>query len=102
MLASLSMHHLDAVPIALSQGRAAPMESDKKITLAIDSKNNLFLNKRPVALESLVQNLQPLLQGENKTVIIASDKDALQGAVTQAMLRARTAGAEHFSIIVEN
>ena len=102
MLTSLTMHHLDALPINLSQGKAAPLDNHDKITLAIDSKNILFLNEQPVLLEELAEKLKPLLQNENKTVIIASDKNALQGAVTQAMLKARAAGAEHFSIIVKN
>ena len=102
MLTSLTMHHLDALPVNLSQGKAAPLDNNDKITLAIDSNNILSLNEQPIALEALAQKLQPLLQGENKTVIIAADKNALQGNVTQAMLQARAAGAEHFSIIVKN
>lgn len=102
MLASLTMHHLDILPINLSQGKATPLSHNDKIILAIDAQNIYSINKQPVALEGLVQKLQPLLQGENKTVIIASDKAALQGAVTQAMLQARLAGAEHFSIVVKN
>ena len=102
MLASLTMQHLDILPINLSQGKAAPMQHDDKIILTISEQNTYLINKQPVALDKLQQNLQPLLQGENKTVIIASDKNALQGAVTQAMLRARLAGAEHFSIVIKN
>ena len=52
-------------------------------------------------MDSLIEKLQPLLRGENKTVIVASDKNALQGTVTESMLKAREAGAEHFSIMVK-
>lgn len=102
MLASLTMHHFDALPINLTQGKAAPIKDGDKITLAIDANNKFFVNEKPVALDALRSVLEPLLQQENKTIIIASDKNALQGNVTQAMLQARQAGAQHFSIMVKN
>ncbi len=102
MLASLTMHHFDALPINLSQGKAAPIDDSDKITLAIDANNKFFVNEKPVASDDLQLVLQPLLGQENKTVIIAADKNALQGNVTQAMLQARQAGAQHFSIMVKN
>ncbi len=104
MLASLTMHHLDALPINLTQGRAAALDNSDKITITINAQNGLFVNEKPVSLENLGLALHQLLekQDQNKTVIIASDKNALQGNVTEAMLKARQAGAKHFSIIVKN
>ena len=104
MLASLTMHHLDALPINLTQGRAAALDNSDKITLTINAHNELFVNEKPTSLENLASTLHKLLEKneKNKTVIIASDKNALQGSVTEAMLKARQAGAEHFSIVVKN
>lgn len=102
MLASLTMHHLDQLPVNLSQGRAQMLDNSDKITIAIDAQNKIFLNEVPIALENIASKLAPMLQGENKTVIIASDKNSLQGTTTQAMLQAKQAGAQHFSIIVKN
>lgn len=101
MLASISMHNLDVLPINLSQGRALKIQEEEKIILTIDAKNNLFLNKKPIASERLTESIKPLLDSQ-KTVIIAADKNSLQGTTTSAMLLARQAGAQHFSIIVKS
>lgn len=102
MLASLSMHRFDSMPVNLTKGEAGKINEDVKITLTIDAKNHLFLNKEPVELEVLAQKLKPLIAKSSKTVIVISDSEAKQGVVSQAMLESRKAGAEHFSIIVQN
>jgi len=103
MLASLTMHHLDALPINLSQGKAEAFDDSAKITLTINADNELFINEKQTNIDNLALELRQLLEknSQNKTIIIASDKNALQGRVTDAMLKARQAGAEHFSIIVK-
>ena len=65
-------------------------------------EQQLFLNKQSVNLESLPVSLKPLLANSDGVLIIASDKDAKQGVVSSAMLKAREAGALHFSIIVQS
>lgn len=103
MLASLTAHyHFEQLPINLANGKAAALEEKPQITLMIDEKNNLFLNQKPIALDQLKTELVVLLQGSEKTVIIASDKNSLQGKVVEAMLKAREAGAHKFSIMVKN
>jgi biopolymer transport protein ExbD len=102
MLASLSMQHLDAVPVNLAQGKAEKIQTEKQITLTITHDNSIFLNKEEIALSALFGRLQPLLESSEKTVIIASDKEAFQGVVMQVMLAARAAGARNFSMIVRN
>lgn len=102
MLTTLTMKHFDAMPVNLSQGKAAPLDEKDKIIIAITSDNKVLLNEQPVALEDLQNKLEILLQEKSKTVIIASDKNSLQGTTTSAMLLARQAGAEHFSFMIKN
>ena len=102
MLASLSMHRFDSLPVNLTKGEAAKVHKDEKITITIDDKNQIYLNKNPILIDDLVAQLKPLLQGENGTIIIASDQEAKQGVVSKAMLQARKAGAQRFSIIVQS
>ena len=101
MLASLSMHHFDSLPVDLTKGNAAKITEDKKITLTINAKNEIFLNKKLVDIKSLSDELKPILINSD-VVVIASDKNAKQGVVSEAMLKAREAGALHFSIIVQS
>jgi biopolymer transport protein ExbD len=68
--------------------------------LTNDSK--IFVNRIPVTLETLAETLKPLLQDSDQKLIVSADNDAPQGMVVQAMLRARSAGAQHFLIAVKH
>ncbi len=103
MLASIFMQKLDSVPINLTKGEAEKTLIAKQITISIDSHNLIYINKQPVALEAISEYLRPMiLAAKTNVIIIAADKNSLQGTVTKAMLNARKAGAEHFSIMIEN
>ena len=102
MLASLSMQKLSGVPVNLSKGKADAVQVENQITLTITREGLVFLNKEQMGLDALKLRLQAMLLGADKTVIVLSDKDALQGVVMQAMLAARDAGAKHFSLVTKN
>ena len=99
MLASLAMQCLDAVKVDLPSGQAQRMSEDQPLTLAIDRSNTVFLNRQPVRLDEVEARVRRLLKPD-RNVIIAADDAAAQGAVVQAMLAARRAGAEHFLIAI--
>ena len=102
MLASLvAQRHFESLNVDLAQGKAAKLNDNVTITLMIDAKNHLFLNDVAISEEALFSKMKPLLV-DNKSVIIASDKKAQQGVVVGAMLKAREAGAEHFSFLIKN
>ena len=99
MLASLAMQRLDAVKVDLPSGQAQQMSVDQPLTLAVDRTNTVFLNRQPVRLDQVEAGVRRLLKPD-RNVIIAADNAAAQGAVVQAMLAARRAGAEHFLIAI--
>ncbi len=101
MLASLSMQRLNGIAVNLTKGKADAVQVENQITLTINRQGEIFLNKDSSDLNSLKSKLEVLLQGGDKTVIVLSDKDALQGVVMQAMLAARDAGAKHFSMVTK-
>lgn len=101
MVASLSMQKLNAIGIKLPQGQAAETKVEDVITITVQKDGQILLNKIPVTAESLKAGLQGLPQNHNK-VIIAADKDAKHGDVVKAMLQARAAGINDFSIVVDN
>jgi len=101
MIASLSMQKLNAVGIKLPQGQAAEAKIENQITIAVQKDGQIMLNKAPVAADGLKPALQALLHG-NDNVVIAADKDARHGDVVRAMLGARSAGVNDFSIAVDN
>lgn len=101
MLASLSMQRLNGIAVNLTKGKADAVQVENQITLTINRAGEIFLNKDLADLNSLKSRLEVLLQGGDKTIIVLSDKDALQGVVMQAMLAARNAGAKHFSMVTK-
>jgi biopolymer transport protein ExbD len=102
MLASLSMQHLSGIAVNLTQGKADNVKTQDQITLTINAAGVIFLNKEEIALELLKSRLSEILQDKDKAIIVMSDKDAAQGKVMQAMLAAKSAGAQHFSLITKN
>jgi biopolymer transport protein ExbD len=102
MLASLSLQNLNALPVNLPQGEAQQMNTDTTVTLTVDGDSKIFVNKTPVTLASLAATLKPLLHDAQQNIIVSADSAAPQGVVVQAMLQARTTGAQHFLIAVKH
>jgi len=101
MIASLSMQRLNALGVQLPQGQATEAKMEDKVTIAIRKDGQILVNKTPVAIETLKTALQNLWHG-HEIVVIAADKDAHHGDVVRAMLAARSAGINDFSIAVDN
>ena len=96
MLASLSMQNLDSLQVNLPQGEAEKLSADAPVTLTLTSDSKIFINRTSVTLETLAATLKPLLQDSQQKLVVSADHEAPQGIVVQAMLQARTAGAQHF------
>ena len=101
ILASLALQNLHSLPVDLPQGKAAPMDAQSLVTLTITRDGSLFLNETPVALDTLASVLEPMLRGSDGRVVVAADREAQQGIVVEAMLKARGVGAQHFIIAVK-
>ena len=102
MLSSLSMQNLDSLQVNLPEGQAEKLSAKTPVTLTLTSDSKIFINRTPVTLETLADTLKPLLRDSEQKVVVSADSDAPQGVVVQAMLRARTAGAQHFLIAVKH
>lgn len=101
MLASLSLQNLHSLPVNLPQGKAAPLQARTPVTLTITRESAILVDGTAVTLDTLAGTLKPLLKGQDNHVIVAADSAAPEGVVVQAMLKARSAGAEHFLIAVK-
>lgn len=101
ILASLSFQYLHSLPVNLPRGKTTPMHTKTPVTLTITRDNAIFLDGKPVTLDTIPANLAQMLNNGDKQVIVAADSAASHGTVTQAMIRARSAGVEHFIIAVK-
>ncbi len=102
MLASLSMQNLDSLQVNLPQGEAEKLSADAPVTLTLTSDSKIFINRTSVTLETLAATLKPLLRDSQQKLVVSADHEAPQGIVVQAMLQARTVGAQHFLIAVKH
>ena len=102
MLSSLSLQNLDSLQVNLPQGEAEKLSAKTPVTLTLTSDSKIFVNRTSVTLETLGDTLKPLLRDSEQKVVVSADSDAPQGIVVQAMLRARSAGAQHFLIAVKH
>jgi biopolymer transport protein ExbD len=101
ILASLSMQNFSGVAVNLTKGSADKISDENQITLTVTHDNSVFFNKEPIAIEAIAPRLRSI-SDDKKNIIIAADKNSLQGVVMQVMLSAREGGAQHFSIISSN
>jgi biopolymer transport protein ExbD len=102
MLSSLSMQNLDSLQVNLPQGSAEKLNTKAPVTLTVTSDSQIFIDRKPVTLDTLAETLKPLLRDSEQKLIVSADNDAPQGIVVQAMLQARAAGAQHFLIAVKH
>jgi biopolymer transport protein ExbD len=102
MLASLSMQKFEGIAVNLVAGKADKVQVEKQITFTITHDNSIFLGTEQIKLGDVYGKLVSILNDPQKMIIIASDKDASQGVVMEVMLRAKAAGAQHFSIVAKS
>jgi len=100
MLASLSMQNLHSLPVDLPQGKASTSQPKAPVTLTVTREDRIYLNQKPVTLETLAGVLKPMLGDQDRSVIVAADESSHDGTVVRAMLEARQAGAQHFLLAI--
>ena len=100
MLASLAMQNLHSIRVNLPRGQAVPLQNAPPVTLTVTRAGDVALNQTPVTLDTLADTLKTMLPDPSAGVVVNADSDAPNGVVVQAMLRARQAGVERFSIAV--
>ncbi len=102
MLESLSMQDLRSLPVNLPRGHAAVMQGKPPATITVTKDGRILIDSTRVTLATLATALKPHLEGPSPSVVMNADAAATHGLVTEAMLRARAAGAVHFLIAVKN
>jgi biopolymer transport protein ExbD len=96
MLVSLSMVNLKAVKVNLPTAVTATADSKKDIVdISVDKTGAVFLDKKPVAGNELVRNLNAMqISNSNLRVFISGDKDARHGDIIRVLDLVRSAGID--------
>lgn len=101
IISSLSMQVYQGIGVNLSKGKSEKISQEKTIIVTITKDNLIYVNKNPLDLTNLGDEVKKLLNDEEKIILLACDEDSKQGIVTQAMLEIKRAGGNHFSIITK-
>jgi biopolymer transport protein ExbD len=93
---------LPAVSVALPRSRTPQVQPPTALILTVERDGRLLLEGRAVGMEELPALLATaLVQREDRTVVIQSDRGVPFGRVVQVMEAARDGGAQEISFLVE-
>ncbi|WP_420104412.1 protein TolR [Bosea sp. (in: a-proteobacteria)] len=91
------------VPLDLPQTGAKPINVDQKpVTVAIDSKGQIFLQDEPTLEPDLASKLQALSkQGFDERIYVRGDKQVDYGRVASVMSTITAAGFKRVALVTE-
>jgi biopolymer transport protein ExbD len=93
---------LPAVNVALPRSRSQQTQPPSALSLTIERDGGLLLAGRRVEMDELAALLATaLVQRDDRTVVIQSDRAVPFGRVVQVMEAARDGGAQDISFLVE-
>jgi biopolymer transport protein ExbD len=104
MLSSLALTRMNGLPVNLPQASTAPKQPPVDLTVTIDRRLRVFVNKQLVAIGDVGDELQRQA-GEadlgQESVVINADKTVPHGMVVQCIDEARNIGISKFAIATE-
>lgn len=104
MYAMMSMVVHRGIEVDVPEVVSSIIDEEKYISLTVTKNNEIFIDKEPTALESLVDQLSSMRSGKDKNelqVYINADKEAYHGLVIEVLDRVRTAGITKVSFEVD-
>ncbi len=90
MIATLFLSRTEGLPVNLPKATTAKSQSSSQITITIDDKGQLALNRQPVQLNNLESQIKALMQINQQTVVIINaDERVNHGQVIAVMDKVR-------------
>jgi biopolymer transport protein ExbD len=90
IMSTLFLSRTEGLPVNLPKASTAKGQEQTKITITIDNKGDLALNKKAIQLEQLNPQIKQLMGGNNQAlVIINADEKVEHGQVVNVMDRVR-------------
>jgi biopolymer transport protein ExbD len=102
MVSSLAMTKINSMPVALPKTSSSPEAIKQNVIITIKSDGSMFLNKSPVTLDTLGNQLAyEMHDNPQDVVVVNADQSANYGLVVQAMDKAREIGVRKFALATE-
>src|SRR5437762_13030382 len=90
------------IDVNLPKAAAKPTAVEERMTLTVTKDRTLYLNEKPVALNTLETQLRDAFKNRtDKTLYLKADAGLAYGAVIETMDRVRRAGIERLGMVTE-
>ncbi|MGR3275252.1 ExbD/TolR family protein [Acaryochloris marina NIES-2412] len=90
IIATLFLNRSDALPVNLPQAKTVKPQLSTKVTVTINAKGDLALNREPVQLNALEAEVKDLTETTEKVVVVIhADEQVGHGRVVTVMDRIR-------------
>lgn len=102
MVSSLAMTKINSMPVALPKTSSSPEAIKQNVIITIKPDGSIFLNKTPVTLDTLGNQLAyEMHDNPQDVVVVNADRGVGYGIVVQAMDKAREIGVRKFALATE-
>ncbi|MGF1600989.1 MAG: ExbD/TolR family protein [Thermosynechococcaceae cyanobacterium] len=90
IVATLYLNKSEGLPVNLPQANTAKTQLSTKVTVTIDPKGELALNRKPIRLDALEGAIKDMVKDEQKVVVIINaDQQVGHGQVVSVMDQVR-------------
>jgi biopolymer transport protein ExbD len=101
MVSTLSMTINRGIQVNLPKAASSQKDLQESFNITVMQDGTLFLNKEPISLEALGQQVKASAEKDPElVVIINADDQALHGAIVSVMDEVRLAGVSRLAIAV--
>jgi len=88
--ATLVLNRTEGLPVSLPQASTTKSQTQNKVVVTLDAQGNLFLNRQPIALEQLENQVRSLMSKERQNVVVINaDENVTHGKAIAVMDRIR-------------
>ena len=85
IVSTLHLSKINTIPVDLPKASSSIKQDKKFITVSIDRKGILFINKQKILLEDLNLQIVNLMNNDQKIVVVHADKDVSHGNVINVL-----------------
>jgi biopolymer transport protein ExbD len=78
------------LPVNLPQAQTAQSQKQSKITVTIDQQGDVFLDRNPVQVDDLADQVKSLVGNQERLVVINADETVEHGRVVAVMDQLRS------------
>ncbi|HEY9619989.1 MAG TPA: biopolymer transporter ExbD [Crinalium sp.] len=90
IMSSLFLSRSEGLPVNLPQAQTAQSQNQNKITVTVNREGRVFLDRKPIQVEDLAEQVKPLVGDRERLVIINADEKVEYSRVIAVMDQLRT------------